>query len=113
MTDPISSAIQLALGGLSDRRRVIDDNISNVQTPGFLSGQTDFESSLKAALEGRQNVSTSPRHFKSLSPTRIDGNNVDLDNETVSAIDTNLRYQALVEAMNHKYRNLRSAMGVQ
>lgn len=111
MTDPISSAIQFSLGGLSDRRRVIDDNIANIQTPGFLAGQTDFESSLRDALDGSRSVSLQPNHFKSMAPTRTDGNNVDLDNETVAAIDTNLRYQALIEAMNHKFRNIRAAMG--
>src|SRR4051812_22761573 len=107
MTDPISSAIQIALGGLSDRRRVSDDNIANIQTPGFLAGTTDFESSLSAALKGNASVSLQPSHAKSLAPTRTDGNNVDLDNESMSAIDTNLRYQAMVEAMNIKFRTLR------
>ena len=113
MTDPISSAIQIALDGLSDRRRVINDNISNVQTPGFLAGTTDFESSLNAALAGDTNVSFKPTHAKSLAPTRTDGNNVDFDNETIAATDTNLRYQAMVEAMNVKFRTLRSSMGLQ
>ena len=111
MTDPISSAIQMALGGLSDRRRVTDDNIANIQTPGFLAGTTDFESSLQAALNGSTSVPLQSAHSKSLAPTRTDGNNVDLDNETLSATDTNLRYQAMIEAMNVKFRTLRSAMG--
>ncbi len=110
MTDPISSAIQIALNGLSDRRRVIDDNISNIQTPGFLAGSTDFETSLNAALNGGAPVS-GPTHSKSLAPTRTDGNNVDLDNETVASTDTNLRYSAMIEAMNVKFRTLRSAIG--
>jgi flagellar basal-body rod protein FlgB len=111
MTDPISSAINIALDGLADRRRVIDDNISNIQTPGFLAGQTDFESGLRAAMQGESRVSLQAAHGKSLAPTRTDGNNVDLDNETLTAIDTNLRYQAMVEAINHKFRLMRTAIG--
>lgn len=111
MTDPISSAIQIALGGLSDRRRVINDNISNIQTPGYLAGTTDFETSLNAALNGDTSVSFKPTHAKSLAATRLDGNNVDLDNETIAATDTNLRYQAMVEAMNVKFRTLKAALG--
>src|SRR4051794_10003951 len=111
MTDPISSAIQLTLHGLSDRRRVIADNISNIQTPGFLAGTTDFETSLSEALNGDNSVSLNPKHAKSLAATRADGNNVDLDNETVAATDTTLRYQAMIEAMNVKFRVMRSAMG--
>lgn len=111
MPDAIQSVIQVALHGLSDRRRVIDDNIANLQTPGFLAGQTDFESSLRSALAGSGNTNLAPTRSKSLAPTRTDGNNVDLDNETVSAIDTGMRYQAMVEAMNTKFRIMRSALG--
>ena len=108
----IQSAIQFALHGLSDRRTVTDNNLANVQTPGFLAKRSSFEDALKSALEGNS-VSLKPTQSTSLSPTRTDGNNVDIDNETVTAIDTNLRYQAMVEAMNHQFRTLRSAIGSQ
>jgi len=111
MPDAIQSAIQVALHGLSDRRHAIDDNLANIQTPGFLATETDFESSLRAALQGSSSVDFNPVRKKSLAPTRLDGNNVDIDNETVNAIDTNLRYQSMIEAMNVKFRLLRSAIG--
>lgn len=111
MTDAISNAIGYALDGLSDRRRVTNDNISNIQTPGFLAKQTDFESALKAALAGDTSVNSNPIHKTSLAPTRTDGNNVDIDNETVTAIDTQLRYSAMVSAMSTKFRTLRTSIG--
>jgi flagellar basal-body rod protein FlgB len=111
MTDAIQNAIQVALHGLSDRQRVSADNIANVQTPGFLAGQTNFEDSLSRALNGERGVDLKPTRFTFQGPTNINGNNVDLDNETVSAADTELRYQAMISAMNSKFRILKNAIG--
>lgn len=111
MTDAIESAITYSLRGLSDRKDRISNNIANIQTPGYLADQTDFESALKSALNGNGSVAANPVHRKSLAPTRTDGNNVDLDNETMSAIQTELRYKTMIEAMNTKFKIMRSAIG--
>ncbi|MCU1486490.1 MAG: flagellar biosynthesis protein FlgB, partial [Actinomycetia bacterium] len=39
------------------------------------------------------------------------GNNVQLDDETLSLADTGLQYQLMVEAMNAKFGLLRTAIG--
>jgi len=41
----------------------------------------------------------------------VDGNNVNLDDETVSMVQTGLKYQTMVEAMNAKFQLLRTAIG--
>ena len=110
MSDAISSAIQLALHGLSDRQNVTSNNIANVQTPGFIAKSTDFESSLKQALNGDKSVKFNPVHLDTTSPTTLAGNNVDFDNETVTAMETELRFKAMIEAMNTKFQVLRSSI---
>ncbi len=110
MTDAITSAIQFSLHGLSDRQQVTSNNLANIQTPGYLAKRSNFESSLRSALNGNS-VSLSPTRSTSLTPTRTDGNNVDFDNETLTAVETNLRYTAMIDAMNHKFRELRTAIG--
>ena len=45
-----------------------------------------------------------------LSPTRTDGNNVNLDTETVMQTETGLRYQLAINALDGKYALLRSAL---
>jgi flagellar basal-body rod protein FlgB len=110
MTEAIQSAIQVALNGLAKRQHTSADNIANIQTPGFLAKQTNFEDSLQAALSGKT-TDVTPTQLTSQAPTNINGNNVDLDNETVTAMDTELRYQAMISAMNSKFRILKTAMG--
>jgi len=111
MIDPVQSAIHVALNGLADRRSAIDDNIANIQTPGYLAKTSNFEGSLQAALRGESAANLAPRRGVSMAPTTTAGNNVNLDNETVESISTGLRYQAMVEAMNVKFRTLRTSMG--
>jgi flagellar basal-body rod protein FlgB len=111
ITDSTMTALHAALTGLSQRQRVTADNVANIDTPGFLAGRTDFESALKnelasgeTAVVGRSAVS------QSLDPTRTDGNNVNLDTETMIATETGLRYQLAVNALDGKYSLLRSAL---
>ncbi len=55
--DVRSAALHAALAGLAQRQRVTADNIANVNTPGFLAGRTDFETSLRGAV-GRGQLPT-------------------------------------------------------
>lgn len=109
MTHPIQSAIHVALNGLADRQQVTADNIANLQTPGYIAKQSIFEEKLQQALRG-QSTNVDPTRLVSNEATNINGNNVDLDNETVAAMDTQLRYQAMINAMNSQFRILKNSM---
>lgn len=110
MFDSVSFvAMNTALDGLALRQRVIADNVANIQTPGFLAGRVSFEESLAAAVadgSGVAPVSTS----RSMAAPREDGNNVNLESETLLNIQTQLRYQLATQAVNHEFSMLRTAM---
>jgi flagellar basal-body rod protein FlgB len=109
--DVTSTALHAALTGLAERQRVTADNIANVQTPGFLAGRVDFESALRGALADGESPAISPGTIaRSLQPTRTDGNNVNLDQETIIATETGLRYQLALNALDGKYDVLRTAL---
>ena len=109
--DVTSTALHAALTGLAERQRVTADNIANLQTPGFLAGRVDFESALRGALADGESPAVSPGTVaRSLQPTRTDGNNVNLDQETVIATETGLRYQLALNALDGKYNVLRTAL---
>lgn len=104
-----SAALTSALDGLSQRQRAIADNIANVNTPGYHAQRVSFESALAASVQagdGRASATTSV----SAEPTRTDGNNVNLDTETLSNVDTVLRYQFASQALNAQFTGLRTAM---
>jgi len=104
-----SAALSSALDGLALRQRTIADNIANVNTPGYHAKRVVFEAALAqsvAAGNGRVVAETT----RSLEPTLINGNNVNLDTETLSNIDTVLRYQFASQAAGNEFSAMRAAL---
>ncbi|GAB2693993.1 flagellar basal body rod protein FlgB [Thalassiella azotivora] len=112
LNDVTNTALHSAMTGLAARQRVIADNVANIQTPGFLAGRVQFEDALRSAV-GFGTGSAAPTTARSLEPTRLDGNNVNLDREVLSNIDTGLRYQLVVKAMDDRFSLLRSSLRTQ
>nr|WP_222437882.1 flagellar basal body protein [Quadrisphaera sp. RL12-1S] len=99
-----------ALDGLAARQRATADNIANINTPHYLAARVDFESALRDAVAGGSGVAPSTESRDMATPTREDGNNVDLDTETLSNIDTQLRYQLVSQAMSNKFSSVANAL---
>jgi flagellar basal-body rod protein FlgB len=111
LEDVTSSVLRVALKGLAQRQRVIADNIANIETPGFLAGRVQFEDALRTAVSsGSSPGQVEPDVARSLEPTRENGNNVNLDHETLSHMDTVLRYQTMLKALDSKNSLLRSVI---
>lgn len=110
MFDSVTSvAINSALDGLALRQRVIANNVANLSTPGFLAGRVAFEETLATAVADGSGAVTATV-ARSLEPTRTDGNNVNLDAETLLNVDTNLRYQLATQAIDGQFSSMRIAM---
>jgi flagellar basal-body rod protein FlgB len=109
--DVSSSALRVAATGLSARQTAIAANIANIETAGYRAKKVKFEESLHDAVsDGESPSSVAPSVLTSLEPTRLNGNNVNLDEETLSHIDTTMRYQLTLRAMDSKYGMLRDAI---
>ena len=103
------NALTSALDGLSQRQRAISDNIANINTPNYHAKRVQFEEALADAVASGDGRVT-PTVAESLEPTRLDGNNVNLDTETLSSVDTMLRYQFATQAVNGSFTSMRTAM---
>jgi flagellar basal-body rod protein FlgB len=103
-TDPVQSVLHSALDGLALRQRVIADNIANVDTPGFRATSVDFESSLQSAIadgsitQGRVTPQTAPTD----TPVGVNGNNVDLRKESLSAMQSQFQYQMVTRSVTDR-----------
>jgi flagellar basal-body rod protein FlgB len=102
LDDITSVTVRTALTALAKRQRVTADNIANIETPGFLAGRVSFEDSLRKAVNNGNPGGATSSLARSLEPTRLNGNNVNLDHETLTHIDTGLRYQLMLRAVDHK-----------
>lgn len=102
------AALQSAIDGLALRQRAIANNIANINTPNYRAQRVTFEDALAASVaahDGHVTAAVQP----SLEPTRLDGNNVNLDEETLNNIETNLRYQFATQAMTQQFTSLTAA----
>ncbi|GIE97863.1 flagellar basal body rod protein FlgB [Paractinoplanes rishiriensis] len=109
--DISSSALRVAVSGLAARQNAIANNIANIETPGYRARKVAFEDALHGAVtRGESPAGVTPTTLTSLEPTRLNGNNVNLDQETLSHIDTTMRYQLTLRALDSKYSMLRDAI---
>ena len=104
-----SAALASAMDGLALRQRTIANNIANVNTPNYHAKRVSFEDALAESVQsgdGHIQATTAA----SLEPTQLNGNNVNLDTETLSNIDTVLRFQFAARAVNNEFTAVRSAL---
>lgn len=97
------------MDGLALRQRAIANNIANVNTPNYHAKRVSFESALADSVRSG-NGSVGATTGTSLEPTQLNGNNVNLDTETLSNIDTVLRFQFAARAIGGEFNAVRAAM---
>jgi len=112
MLDDVSiGALHSALNGLSARQQAISDDIANVNTPFYRARSVSFEGDLQQALaNGDDPMSVNPSVQFSDAPGGLTGNNVNLDAETTSSMQTQLRYELALRAVGDRFSLLRTAV---
>ena len=106
------------------RNEAISNNIANVDTPGYKRQDVAFESVLQQALGNNRyesmddkaaNVNLSRLRGRAYVDYanysyRLDGNNVDIENENVMLAENQLKYQGLISSINQEFTNLTTVM---
>ena len=106
------------------RNDAISNNIANVDTPGYKRQDVAFESVLQQALGNNRyesmddkvaNVDLSRLRGRAYLDYanysyRLDGNNVDIENENVMLAENQLKYQGLISSINQEFTNLKTVM---
>ena len=118
----------------AERQRLLASNIANVDTPGYLGRDINFQAALREATEsaaphqrGAAGVAqTNPRHI-SATPERsalqataqgytvqsqpsVDRNSVDLDRERATFADNAVRFEATLRFINGYSKTILSAI---
>lgn len=93
------------------KQKVISNNIANIETPGYKAKSVSFKNVLSTEY-----YKENPDKIDSLKPvvtttntgsTRLDGNNVDLDKESLELWKTYAQYSYLRERMSGQFKNMR------
>ena len=87
ISNNIESVLQQALG--NNRYESMDDKVANVNL---------------SRLRGRAYVDYANYSY------RLDGNNVDIENENVMLAENQLKYQGLISSINQEFTNLKTVM---
>ena len=105
------------------RQSVSLNNVANVDTPGFKSQYVTFEEEMSRRLSEASSLKKSPKKAVSEAirasqskrnttwqeSSRLDGNNVDMDQEQVEVVRTAYQYQYVLNSINNDINRLRSA----
>jgi flagellar basal-body rod protein FlgB len=105
------------LEAASARQRVISQNVSNVNTPGYHRREVRFEEELAKLLDGVKPISAEELEI-SVQETlglaeRADGNNVDIDMEMGEMTRNVLLYQTYSQILGTQLGMMRSAINGQ
>jgi flagellar basal-body rod protein FlgB len=122
--DTLSSALQLR----SARQQVIASNIANVDSPGYVARDIDFNAALQNAMSGKSMpglAQTDARHL-SITSTEgsigsalaytvqtqpsLDGNSVDLDQQRANFMDNAIQYESTLRFINGHVKTMLSAI---
>ncbi|GAB2476682.1 flagellar basal body rod protein FlgB [Jatrophihabitans fulvus] len=110
LDDVTSLTLRTALAGLSQRQQTTANNIANVETPGFLASQVDFENSLATAVANNDPGSARTSVVGTGDATGQNGNNVSLEREIVTATKTTLQEQLIANAITTKFSYISSVL---
>lgn len=115
-----------ALDGYWKRNEVINNNISNVNTPGYKKSKVLFEDNLKNQLSilnkvklkktnskhidfiGQKNESSEKIVKENSYSTRLDGNNVNIDVEMAGLAKNTMMYNSLIRQVSSETKKLRN-----
>ena len=104
------------------RQEANSNNIANVNTPGYKRQDVSFEDSLQEAISNSRyrstdekvaNLSKADLRIRSYTDSsgfsyRLDGNNVDIDTENAALARNQLKYNALVDSINHEFSMIKA-----
>jgi flagellar basal-body rod protein FlgB len=99
------------LKATTDREQLIASNMANVDTPGYHTKDVDFQAAMRHAMQQGQGPDLEPASTEVLDlPERPDGNNVNIDRESMMMSQTQLQYQLAVQLVKSQFHTLYSAI---
>ena len=107
--------MQKTLDALWLRQRVTANNIANIDTPGYKSREVKFEEYLSdAALNGpslkEDDIPDARIVTRNNTSLREDGNNVDIDKESLELYRVQIQYEYMVRKLSDEFSNIKTVL---
>lgn len=110
-TTPLLQLLQGYLDVATNRQQLIISNMANVDTPGYHTQDLDFHAAMQRAMSGGEQATLEPvaQEVPGLME-RPDGNNVNIDRESLLLSQTQLQYQMGVQLIRSEFSRLLAAI---
>lgn len=110
-TPPTLDVLQGYLKLVTDRQQMIVSNMANVDTPGYHTKDVNFQDAMRQVMDdgGDAHLRPASLNLQGL-PERPDGNNVDLDRESLMLAQTQLQFQMGVQLVKRQFTQLETAI---
>lgn len=113
-----TDVLKMAMDASWKRNNVINENIANVDTPGYKRQEVAFEEYMRKALDNDGKITkgearrVQPRVYTQNQHLsyRSDGNNVDVDTEMVYLAENQLKYNTLTSQVNYNFQRLKAVI---
>lgn len=93
------------------RQKLIASNLANVDTPGYRTQDINFQAEMSRAQERLAPEGSPPRVFEVPGLIeRPDGNNVNLDRESLLLARTQLQFRLGVELLRQEFQSISTAI---
>jgi len=108
---PMMQTLNRALDLTALRQRLVSENIANIDTPGYQTRDVDFRGELQRALTAGE-AEASPVMIRTLAglEQRPDGNNVNIDRESLLMAQNQLQFQTSVAVLRTEFSRLQLAI---
>lgn len=110
---PQSNNLQSALGRTTQRHALLNENLANVNVPGYKRKDIDFGIELETAQSIAAGLPPSALQSgvrTSTGSVRVDGNSVDLEQEVAGIGESELRYEMLTEMTARFFGGLKNVI---
>lgn len=117
--DPTINGLSIASSYLMARHTLIANNIANVNTPHYKAkdlNNTLFVRKLEEVFNDNtwNTLEFNPNNYIMETPYtgafRLDGNNVNLESESIKLIKNSLMHNATIRILNYKFNMLKDAL---
>jgi flagellar basal-body rod protein FlgB len=96
---------------VSHREQQITSNMANVDTPGFRTRDVNFQAAMRQVMNEGSTLHLEPVAQEVIGlPERPDGNNVNIDRESMLLSQTQLQFQLGVQLVKSQFHTLYSAI---
>jgi flagellar basal-body rod protein FlgB len=110
-TTPIMQLLQGYLKLTSDRQQLIASNVANADTPGYHTKDINFQTAMQRVSDEGNDMQLMPASSEVEGlPERPDGNNVNVDRESLMMGETQLQYQMGIQLIKAEFHRLLTAI---